>query len=82
MKEFVAGTDFHFSLLSLIIEQLSFSWTHDHLAKNYTTDPWTTWGLVALITDLSKIYVYLYSRPSVSTVPQHRFNQPWIVQYV
>lgn len=35
MKEFAAETDFHFPLLPLIMEHLSFSWTHDHLAKDF-----------------------------------------------
>ena len=82
MKEFAAETHFHFALLSLIIKHLSLSWTHDRLAKDYTIDPWTTWGLGASIPDQSKISLYLYSRPSVSTVLHHGFNQPWIVQYV
>lgn len=38
MKEFVAGTDFHFALLSLIVKQYIIN-IIKHLAKNYTTDP-------------------------------------------
>lgn len=39
MKEFTPETDFHFPLLPLITEYLSFNWTRNHLAKDYISQP-------------------------------------------